>query len=472
MTTTEAIYDRQTDLEIIRYLLRTNFYAFCKHMDSQFYADDRPHLQLLCYYLQRISEGIITKLMLSLPPRAGKSYTVSLWCAWMLGKHYNNPHASIMRNSYGQTLAEKFSYDIRGFIKSDKFLFVFPGVALKSDHFRVGDWAVATSAQSAYFCSGVGGSVIGKGCTLAAILDDPIKNLEDALSELILDKTWLWYVSAHKSRLETGCPEIQIATRWSRRDPIGMLLEHQVGLWTIVIIPALDEDGKSFCEAVKTTEEYEEIKAILDDYVWEAEFMQSPVEAKGLLFPKEDLQYYNGSKLNLEEVESIFGFTDTADEGQDYLVSITAILRGEEVFIHDVICTQDPIEITQPLIAGQLINNNHNSHLIESNSGGKGFAMKVRELLKYKSRCRITWKHTYSNKETRMLMNSGQIKEFFRFRNDYKVGSDYDKFMRMLTSYVKLGKNKHDDAPDALTGVAEQVFMPRGIRLLSNKTTE
>ena len=70
-----------------------------------------------------------------------------------------------------------------------------------------------------------------------------------------------------------------------------------------------------------------------------------------------------------------------------------------------------------------------------------------------------------------MLMNSGQIKKFFRFRSDYKPGSDYDKFMRMLTGYVKLGKNKHDDAPDALTGVAQQLFEPRGIRILSNKTT-
>ena len=165
-----------------------------------------------------------------------------------------------MRNSYGQSLAEKFSYDIRDIIKTKKYTDVFPAIKLKDDKQQIGDWAVVGSKQSSYFCSGVGGAITGKGCNIAAILDDPVKNLEDAMSETISEKTWNWYLSTHKSRMETGCPEIHIATRWSKKDPIGRLVESEAGEWTIITVPALDESGKSFCESVKTTAEYEELK--------------------------------------------------------------------------------------------------------------------------------------------------------------------------------------------------------------------
>ena len=464
-------------------MLRENFYAFCIFYDPVFFTVNKPHLKIICDALQLITNKVIIKLMISVPPRAGKSYTVSLWCAWMIGLNYDDPNASIMRNSYGQTLAEKFSYDIRDMIQGEKFRFVFPEVKPKLDHFRVSDWAVETSVQSTYFCSGIGGAITGKGCTLAAILDDPIKNLEDAMSETILDKTWLWYLSTHKSRLETGCPEIQIATRWSKKDPIGKLLDSEQGKdWMQIIIPALDKNGESFSAEIKTTDEYMEIKTILDSFVWEAEFMQNPIEAKGLLYPIEELHRYNGADLEKARADfekkdegtffdTTFGFTDTADEGTNYLVSITAKMKEKRVYIDDVVCTQDSIEITQPIVAAQLIDNKHNSHLVESNAGGKSFALTIAGLIKDLSFCNVKWKQTVTNKETRMLMNSGQVKKYFYFRTDYEVGSDYDIFMRMLTSYVKMGKNKFDDAPDAITGVAEQIFKKNSIRVLSNKTT-
>ena len=445
-----------------------DFYRFCVYMDEVFFTEKKQYLRDIAIALQEVESGGIKKLMISLPPRAGKSYISSLFCAWLIGKH---PDGSIMRNSYAAELAEKFSYDIREIIKSDKYLVIFPDVKLRSDKHAVNDWAITKSKQSTYFCSGVGGAITGKGCNLVAILDDPIKNVEDALSETILTKTWQWYTSTHKSRVEKNCPEIHIATRWSQRDPIGMLLKETDEDWTTIIVPALKENGETFCDEIKTTEEYLELKKITDDFIWEAEFMQNPIEAKGLLFlglkrfTLNEIEKYENPNMP-ERWDGILNYTDTADEGTDYLASVTGKVKGRYLFITDVVFTQESIEVTEPMVSQMLIETKCDKAVVESNSGGKSFAKNVRALIQNVSNCIIKWRANTQNKETRILMKSGQVKEYFRFREDYEIGSDYDKFMRQLTSYVKMGKNKHDDAADAITGLAEEFFKSSSLEIL------
>lgn len=468
---------KQNLILALRKLVRSNFYLFCVYYDPDFFTPDKPHLKDLADALQNVYLKKILKLTISLPPRAGKSYTVSLFCAWLIGLEYDKPDLSIMRNSYGQSLAEKFSYDIRDMISTDRYRNIFPLVLLKSDKSKVSDWAILNSKESTYFCAGVGGAITGKGCKTVAILDDPIKNLEDALSETVLEKTWQWYLSTHKSRLESGCPEIHIATRWSLKDPIGMLLKEQEGQWTSIVVSALDSNGKSFCEKVKTTEEYLELKMILDKFIWEAEFMQSPIEAKGLLYPPSELKYFSIKEVEkyMDEksgqvCDAIIGYTDIADEGVDYLASGTlAIIEGKNYLI-DVVYTQDPIEVTQSLVAQMIIGTNQIKHKLESNNGGKGFGLKIKELIRESGiLCNVKWEQQTSNKETRILMGSGIVKEFIYFRNDYAAGSQYDLFMRHLTSYVRLGKNKTDDAADMVTGLAEMIQKGKSMRFLNNK---
>jgi hypothetical protein len=454
-----------------QYLASIDFWYYCKYMDRSFFSENKLHLKTIAHKLQLVYEGKIKKLMISMPPRSGKSYTVSLWCSWILGK---DNESAVMRNSYAATLAEKFSYDIRDIIKKDIYLEVFPGVKLKADKRRVDDWAIEGAKQSSYFCAGVGGAITGKGCNKAGILDDPIKNLEDALSETILDKTWNWYISTHRSRLESGCPEVHIGTRWSKKDPMGMLLDSsEADEWEIIIIPALI-DGKSFCEEVRTTEEFLTEKDLLDEFIWEAVYMQNPIEAKGLLFPISELKRFSLSELHSKD--GVIAYTDTADEGTDNLCSLAAAVRGDNVYIIDVIFTQDPVEVTESAVALQYIDNKVDRAEVESNSGGKSFAKNVERLVKEhntevrdynseskneikKNTCRtsIRWKPNTVNKETRILMKSGKIKKYFWFRNDYKPGSNYDRYMRELTSYIKMAKNKKDDAPDATTGLCAMV---------------
>lgn len=425
-------------------------------MDQAFFTPKKKHLKQIAVAFQDVYDGKIKKLAISLPPRAGKSYITSLFCAWLLGKR---PEGSIMRNSYASDLAEKFSYDIREIIQKPRYLEAFPSIELKKDKRALQDWAITKSRDSAYFCAGVGGPITGKGCTLMAILDDPIKNIEEAMSETILTNIWNWYTSTHLSRLESGCPEIHIATRWSKKDPIGRLTnsesESYSDDWHVISVPALI-DGESFCNEIHTTEEYISIKKVTDDFIWEAEFMQNPIEEKGLLYPNFELKKFNMDEIKTKTPDGIIGFTDTADKGNDFLCSVIGKKFGEDTYITDVVFTQDGVEITEPLVADMIINTKADIMRIESNNGGSSFARNVRNILRDKKcYCSVISETTTTNKETRILMNSGYIKEFFYFRNDYKPGSDYDKFMRQITSYVKLGKNKHDDAPDAVTGLAE-----------------
>ncbi len=433
-----------------------NFYSFCKHMDPKFFTENKPHLKIIADAFQGVADGKIKKLAVSLPPRAGKSYITSLWCAWMQGK---NPKDSIMRNSYAADLAYTFSYDIREMIQKEKYLEVFPNVKLKGDRKAIDDWALTTSERSAYFCAGVGGPITGKGCNIAGILDDPIKNIEEAMSETIIEKVWKWYTSTHLSRFETGCPEIHIATRWSKKDPIGRLTDPNSEFYdptfTTIVVSALDEKGCSFCEEVKTTKEYHSMKKITDDFIWEAEFMQNPIESKGLLFPIEELRRFSLKDLKgLPDAKA--AFTDTADKGADFLCTPIGYKYDADIYIVDVVYTQDGVEITEPIVAEKCIKHNLDLMKIEANNGGESFSRNVRKILKDNG-CQtyLQTEQQTQNKETRILMKAGYIKENFIFRDDYEPGSDYDKYMRALTSYVKLGKNAHDDAPDATTGLAE-----------------
>ncbi len=436
-----------------------DFYAYCEFMDSSFFNNRRPYLRDIANLLQRVESHEINKLAISMPPRAGKSYIITMFCTWLIGKH---PQGSIMRNSYAAELAEKFSYEVRQIIKSDRYKLVFPTIELKTDKKAVNDWAVQGSKQTTYFCAGVGGAITGKGCDLAAIADDLIKNIEDALSENVLNKTWQWVTSTHNSRLEKGCPQIHIATRWSRKDPIGMLLDAEIKEWTVYNVPALI-NGKTFCEDVKTTEEFLQIKRLTDDFIWEAEYMQNPIEAKGLLYPIEELKRFSLDEVSKydtskEKWDGIVNYTDTADEGTDYLSSVTGKALGKYIYLTDVVFTQDPVEVTEGRVAQMIIDSNCDKAVIESNAGGKSFGKNIKNLISEDSKCHVIWKPSTKNKETRIFMKSGIVKEFVYFRNDYELGSDYDKFIRQLTSYVRLGTNKHDDAADSITGLVDEMF--------------
>ena len=255
-----------------------SFVVFCYYYDFDFFRS-RPFLKEIAQSFQDVTDGKINSLAVSLPPRAGKSYITTLFCAWTLGKY---PTESVMRNTCSARLARKLSYDTREIIKSQKFQNVFPEVKLSDDKSAVDGWNTNLSKSVGYFGQGVGGTIIGFGASKLAITDDLFRSMEDAMSETIREKTHSWKHGTHDSRLESGCAQIDIGTRWVRDDVIGV--NSSEGRYNKeIVVPALVE-GVSFCEAVQTTERFLQMKERMPEEIWMAEYMQTPIDIEGRLF--------------------------------------------------------------------------------------------------------------------------------------------------------------------------------------------
>ena len=441
---------------------RNDFWAYCMYMDPKFFAK-RTVLKLVALALmtlfQHYTSKKIYRLAVSLPPRAGKSYIMSLFISWFLG-HF--PEESVMRNTCSDTLYIKLSYDTRDIIRSRKYAEIFPEIRLRTDKQNVHGWSLTKARQVSYFGAGVGGTVIGFGASGLAVTDDLYKSLEDALSDTNNEKVWSWKQGTHDSRIEGNCCQIDIGTRWSEQDVLGRLEASRDGEYynAIIRIPALDENDESFCEDVHTTEYYHEIRAELDDSIWEAEYMQKPFEAKGLLFPKSELMRFKLADLK-GTPEGIVGAGDVADTGDDDMCAPFGRIHGDKIFITNVLFTKDPVEVTEPKLAQLIIDTRCDNIRIESNNGGRIFSNSVRKLLNSMkhTKCNIEARPTTKNKETRILMKSGWIKKHCVFLDEYEYekGSDYWRFMKALTSYKREGGNKHDDAPDGMTILAEYI---------------
>lgn len=424
-------------------LARRNFWQFCLYYDEAFFTK-RSFLKEVADAFMRIHTGKIKRLSVSMPPRAGKSYITSLFCAWTLGKF---PTESIMRNTCTARLYEKFSYDVRGIVKNERFRAVFPDAILAEDKQSVSGWNLKESKQVGYFGAGVGGTIIGFGASKLAITDDLYKSLEDALSETVNEKILSWVDGTHGSRLEKDCPTIDIGTRWTKRDVIGSKTE--AGKYDEqIIIKALDENDKSFCEDVKSTEEYLQIKREIDEIIWRAEYQQEPIEAKGLLFPINELRYFKPDESRF--FESSLSYADIADEGSDSTAAVIGKNINKDIYITNVLFSPDTSEYTIPLLK-QMIDAEKVSFIrCESNSMGAMYARNLQKELKV---CKVLTAHSTQNKHTRVLMESGFIKSNCLFLAPEYWDDNYKKFMTELTGYLKTGTAKHDDAPDALTGL-------------------
>lgn len=435
---------------------RRSFWAFCLYYDYEFFTK-RDFLKQIADGFQKIYSGEYHAISVSMPPRAGKSYITSLYAAWFLG---NKPQESVMRNTCTGTLYDKFSYDTRAIVRSEKFKEVFPNVKMQEDKQALFGWSLETAKQVSYFGGGVGGTIIGFGASGVAITDDLYKSLEEALSETVNEKTHSWKQSAHDSRLETGCPVIDIGTRWTTQDIIGQNIEK--GKYDCsIVVPALTAKGKSFCENVKTTDEYTIIKNDILPEIWSGEYMQAPYDLEGIMFRRNELKRFSLAGFKKENSVSTLSYIDVADEGDDFFCQLFGEVMNGAVYITDVIFTQANVLITKPLAVAKIKQHKCNYVRVESNGAGALFAKALQELLDPSTILPVP---NVKDKHTRILMTYGFIMNHMRFILDTEIttGSDYDLFLKYLCKYMKDGSFKKDDAPDATSGLAKMVksFLP------------
>lgn len=453
-------------------LARRNFWYYCQILSPDFYVEERVHLKVLCESLQALYEGKLLspegipyrKMMINIPPQHGKSRTLINFCQWILGK---NNEERIIQCSYNDTAAHDFARYTRDGIQEvkleDEMVYsdIFPTTKIKHGDASYEKWALEGQHFN-YLGAGIGGSITGKGGTVL-IVDDPVKSAEIAFNENALEKIWQWYTGTFLSRVSAkdGEPiEIIVMTRWAKKDLCGYILNSsEASKWYVIKYQAYNSETDSMlCPTLLSKPRYETLKKLQPTEILEANYNQEPIDVKGRLYSsfKTYTQLPCDEKGNLLFTK-IANYTDTADEGEDFLCSICYGAYNGEAYILDVIYTKDPMEITEPAVAEMLNRNKIKDADIESNSGGKGFARQVQRILRetYQSYlCVINWFHQTQNKQARILTNASWVQQHIYFPVNW--ADRWPLYYSAMNSFQKEGKNKNDDAPDATTGVAEK----------------
>lgn len=440
-------------------LAKREFFFYCNLKAPDFYKDDRKFLVDLCNDFQSFYESDDEVMIINLPPRHGKSRSAGLFVEWVLGKNNNE---KIMTGSYNETLSTMFSKNVRNDIQEEKadlfkpvYSDVFPGTVIKRGDGAMNLWSLEGGYNN-YLATSPTGTATGFGCSLM-IIDDLIKNAEEANNENIKEKHWEWFTNTMLSRLEEGGKIIIIMTRWASDDLAGKAIEHYTAegkKLRVVCMKAVQDDGTMLCDEILSKKSCESKKKAMGLDIWSANYQQEPIDLKGRLYAS--FKTYDGMLPGFKEIRN---YTDTADEGSDYLCSINyGVTFSNEAYILDVLYTQKSMETTEPETAKMLYERKVNVADIESNSGGRGFARAVGRILKDDIKSNYTtirWFHQSKNKISRILSNATWVMNHVYYPVDWK--NRWPEYYKAMTTYQREGKNKHDDGPDATTGIAEKV---------------
>ena len=445
ITMEQLVYEAKLELA------RRDFWEYCKLMASDFYKENRLYLKDMCYQLQSFIESNEKVLVINLPPRHGKSRTATLLIEWLLGI---NSKIKVMTGSYNETLSTTFAKQVRDTIMEEKtdgilsYSDIFPNTKIKKGESSASKWALEGSQQTNYLATSPKGTATGFGCNIM-IIDDLIKSSYEAFNENILNQHQDWFNNTMLSRTENGFKLIIIMTRWASNDLAGYILKSYKNVRHINY-KAVQEDGSMLCDDVLNKEDFEFKTKSMAKEIVEANYQQEPIDIKGRL--------YNQYKTYTKKVDFkyLLNYTDTADTGSDFLCSINyGVTFDGDYYILDILYTNEPMEITEPLTAEMLTKDKIGCSIIESNNGGRSFARNVKNECKKldNNHINIQWFHQSQNKQARIFSNSASVMAKVYYPENWI--DKYPEFAKAILSYQKEGKNEHDDAPDALTGVYE-----------------
>ena len=446
-------------------LARRDFWYFCQLMAPDFYKEGRDYLKHFCQELQAFYESDTDRVMIvNMPPRHGKSRTAQLFSEWVFGK---NIHEKIITGSYNEQLSTTFSRSVRNSIQEkkasrDKIVYsdIFPNTKIKKGNASANLWSLE-GAHISYLATSPGGTVTGFGASLM-IIDDIVKNAEEAYNETVLENHWTWFTNTMLSRQERGGKLIIIATRWHSLDLSGRALEHYKAIGQpvkYITEKALQDDGSMLCDEVLDRETYDLIVKTMGKDIVEANYNQKPVDMAGRLYSG----FGTYTKPPMDEnknvlFESIDAYVDSADTGDDYLCAIIYGVYNHQAYVLDVYFTKDNMEITEPELAARFFKYKVNRAYIESNNGGRGFGRSVERILREK----YHWYKTYidlfyqsKNKKARILGASTWVQKNVLFPVGWEV--NFAEFYSDIFKYQKEGKMAHDDAEDALSGIYEKL---------------
>lgn len=436
-----------------------------KPLDKKFYLPRRHYLKRYVEGYQEVFEGKLDFLSISMPKRCGKSQLGINFTNMLSGKF---PDRSTLMEGTGDDLVQSFYKGCLEYIQQPNdyhFYDIFPESKLVQTN---ADTKVINLLHKSRFptvmCRSIDARQVGLSeATNLLYLDDCVEGREEAKNRQRLDDKWEVISGDIIGRAIEGTPIVICGTRYSLYDPIGHLQEEmrkQGKRCKIIETPALDPvtDESNFeyireGRKVFTTQYFRDQREMLSAEQFESEFQQQPFEAKGILFPEASLNRYFELPVD-REPDSIIAICDTADKGADYCSMPIAAVYGDEVYIVDVVFDDSPPEVTKPECAKALMDNLVVAGTFESNNAGTYFARDVQQILTdRKYVCNIRTKRTISNKQTRIEFASDNIIKHFYFKDPslYARNSQYAMFMKQVTTYTRSGKVPHDDAPDSLS---------------------
>ena len=445
-----------------------------REAERKFYAPRRKKFVEfgITQAMQDLLDDKIDLLTISMPPGSGKSTAGIFLLSGVMGWWPEEPN---LASAHSGILTRSFYDGVSQILNPDgeyAWHEIFPAVKFnmrgdlnsKEQTINVGE----AKRFKSLTCRAINASLTGATrCERILYADDLCSGIEEALSKERLDKLWQTYNTDLKTRKKKFCKEIHIQTRWSVHDVVGRLqLDHENDdRAKFISVPALNEKEESNFDYDYNvgfdTKYFLDMKQSMDDVSFRCLFMNQPIEREGLLYHDEDFERYY--ELPDREPDAILGICDTKDRGTDFCFLPIFYQYGDKYYWEDCAYDNGAIEIVDELCASVIIKHNPHSVQFESNSAGGRTADAINEKIKGKCRTRITKKFTTQNKETKIIVNSGWIKEhvLIKDKSMYTPKSPYGKAVAALMSYTVAGKNPTDDVPDGMAMFAEYVAVNR-----------
>lgn len=467
-------------------------YFFYHQYNRRFIVGE--HHKIICEALERVLSGKCKRLIINIAPRYGKTELV---VKSLIGNGLAlNPAAKFIHLSYSDDLAKDNSEAVKDLVQTVEYQQLFPKTRVKRDSRAKDKWY--TTEGGGVLARAAAGQVTGFGAgevdqeeleiearemdffmpegepedqasedplinklnfAGAIIIDDPIKP-EDADQDTVREKVNSRFDSTIRNRVNSrNTPIIVIMQRLHPNDLCGYLQrDDEADEWEVISMPCLitEQDGteRALWPHKHTVPELKALEKS-NDLVFERQYQQNPKPKTGLLFPEDELHYADMDKVaGLSDPDFTFQCADPANEGGDDFAGAPFKLVGDKIYVTEVLYNTMGADHNEKAFAKMVLRNSLVGEVgVEGVLGWKETAKRIKEFLDdkgFQGEFRVLRPRT--KKHTRILNRASFIRNNMVFRKDWQDHPQYAKFMRCLTSYMRIQEagreNKHDDAPD------------------------
>lgn len=446
------------------------FESFLLYMEKnrspkkRFYQPRAKTLHVVVEDLQDLEDGLIEFYGLSLPPRVGKSTVCIFFLAWCAGRH---PDLHNAMGGHSGILAKGFYKEFLNLVTSPEYTYseIFPNVTMESK--SSDEYTVNLNNPDRFAtltCRGIDGTWTGAVDISAGgylYVDDLIRDRTESLSPIRLENRYQDYLNVMVDRKNDGAKELMVGTRWCVADPLGRNEEKFKGNPKARFrkIPALNEKDESNFDYDYglgfSTEYYKNLRDRLDKNEWMAKYQQRPFIREGLIFPIDELNYYNGVLPDGDCITA--AACDVAWGGGDSLSMPFGKLFGSAddgpIYIPDWIFNKGDKYVTKPLVVAKTMQQKPNMVRFEANNGGDEYAEDIDRMLREQGyKANITWAKASNQigKMAKIIQYAPDIKRRFRFLEPELQGDEYKAAMEELGMLTQVGKNEHEDSADGL----------------------